>query len=70
MKKQKHRPALVNIWYLLRQAVRQDRTYPLALAAVLAVKLALPVIATLLPTAAVAASWRPSSSACTTSPRA
>lgn len=47
MKKQKHRPALVNIWYLLRQAVRQDRTYPLALAAVLAVKLALPVIATL-----------------------
>ena len=58
MKKQKHRPALVNIWYLLRQAVRQDRTYPLALAAVLAVKLALPVIATLLPTAAVAALTR------------
>lgn len=56
---QKRRHSIgANVWYLLRQAVKADRTYLPALAAALAVKLLLPVTATLLPTAAVAALTR------------
>ena len=52
--KKRHSTA-ANVLYLLRHVTRVDRTYLMVLAATLAVKLVLPVVATLLPTAAVAA---------------
>lgn len=55
--KRRHSTA-ANVLYLLRHVTKADHTYLPALAATLAVKLALPVVATLLPTAAVAALTR------------
>lgn len=55
--KKRHSTA-ANVLYLLRHVTKADRTYLPALTAALAVKLALPVVATLLPTAAVAALTR------------
>lgn len=58
MEEKKRHSTAANVLYLLRHVTKVDRTYLLALAAALAVKLALPVVATLLPTAAVAALTR------------
>ena len=58
MQGKKQRRTGANVLYLLRCAVKADRTYLPVLAAAIAVKLALPVTATLLPTAAVAALTR------------
>lgn len=58
MERKKRHSTAENILYLLRHVTKADRTYLPALAAALAVKLALPVVATLLPTAAVAALTR------------
>lgn len=55
--KKRHSTA-ANVLYLLRHVTKADRMYLPALTAALAVKLALPVVATLLPTAAVAALTR------------
>ncbi len=55
--KKRHSTA-ASVLYLLRHVTKADRTYLPALTAALAVKLALPVVATLLPTAAVAALTR------------
>lgn len=55
--KKRHSTA-ANVLYLLRHVTKAYRTYLPALTAALAVKLALPVVATLLPTAAVAALTR------------
>lgn len=58
MKGKKRHSTAANVLYLLRHVTKVDRTYLLALAAALAVKLTLPMVATLLPTAAVAALTR------------
>ena len=58
LERKKRHSTAENILYLLRHVTKADRTYLPALAAALAVKLALPVVATLLPTAAVAALTR------------
>ncbi len=58
MEQKKRHTTASNVLYLLRHVTKTDRTYLPALAAALAVKLALPVVATLLPTAAVAALTR------------
>ena len=55
--KKRHSTA-ANVLYLLRHVTKADRMYLPALTAALALKLALPVVATLLPTAAVAALTR------------
>ena len=55
MEEKKRHSTAANVLYLLRHVAKVDRTYLPALAAALAVKLVLPVVATLLPTAAVAA---------------
>ena len=58
LREKRRRSTAANVLYLLRHVTKTDHTYLLALAATLAVKLALPVVATLLPTAAVAALTR------------
>ena len=58
MEGKKRHSTAANVLYLLRHVTKADRTYLPALTAALAVKLALPVVATLLPTAAVAALTR------------
>ena len=58
LEEKKRHSTAANVLYLLRHVTKVDRTYLLALAAALAVKLALPMVATLLPTAAVAALTR------------
>ena len=58
MEEKKQHSTAENILYLLRHVTKVDHTYLPALAATLAVKLALPIVATLLPTAAVAALTR------------
>ncbi len=58
MEGKKRHSTAANVLYLLRHVTKADRTYLPALTAGLAVKLALPVVATLLPTAAVAALTR------------
>lgn len=58
MEGKKRHSTAANVLYLLRHVTKADRTYLSALTAALAVKLALPVVATLLPTAAVAALTR------------
>lgn len=58
MKEKKRHSTAANVMYLLRHVTKVDHTYLPALAATLAVKLVLPVVATLLPTAAVAALTR------------
>ncbi|MDE6219057.1 MAG: hypothetical protein K2G51_01230, partial [Lachnospiraceae bacterium] len=55
MKEKKRHSTATNVLYLLRHVSKADHTYLPVLAASLAVKLILPVVATLLPTAAVAA---------------
>ena len=55
LEEKKRHSTAANVLYLLRHVAKVDRTYLPALAAALAVKLVLPVVATLLPTAAVAA---------------
>lgn len=51
----KKHSALSNVFWLLKLLVRYEHRYPLLLAALIAAKLLLPLIATLLPAAAVAA---------------
>ena len=58
MEEKKQHSTAENILYLLRHVTKVDHTYLPALAATLAGKLALPIVATLLPTAAVAALTR------------
>ena len=58
LEEKKQHSTAENILYLLRHVTKVDHTYLPALAATLAVKLALPIVATLLPTAAVAALTR------------
>lgn len=58
MEGKKRHSTAASVLYLLRHVTKADRTYLPALTAALAVKLALPVVATLLPTAAVAALTR------------
>ncbi len=58
MEGKKRHSTAANVLYLLRHVTKADRTYLPALTAALAVKLALPGVATLLPTAAVAALTR------------
>ena len=58
MEGKKRHSTAANVLYLLRHVTKADRTYLPALTAALAGKLALPVVATLLPTAAVAALTR------------
>ena len=58
MEGKKRHSTAANVLYLLRHVTKADRTYLPALTAALAVKLALPVVATLLSTAAVAALTR------------
>ncbi len=58
MEGKKRHSTAANVLYLLRHVTKADRMYLPALTAALAVKLALPVVATLLPTAAVAALTR------------
>ena len=58
MEEKKQHSTAENMLYLLRHVTKVDHTYLPALAATLAVKLALPIVATLLPTAAVAALTR------------
>ncbi len=58
MEEKKQHSTAENILYLLRHVTKVDHTYLPALAATLAVKLALPIVATLLPTVAVAALTR------------
>ena len=58
LEEKKRHSTAANVLYLLRHVTKVDRTYLPALAATLAVKLALPMVVTLLPTAAVAALTR------------
>ncbi|MCM1542793.1 MAG: ABC transporter ATP-binding protein/permease [Blautia sp.] len=58
MEEKKRHSTMANIRYLLRHVIKVDRTYLPVLAATVAVKLSLPMTATLLPTAAVAALTR------------
>lgn len=51
----KKHSALSNVFWLLKLLIRYEHRYPLLLAALIAAKLLLPLIATLLPAAAVAA---------------